>query len=91
MSDNFKHGRGGLRHAFAVGQTPDWPLIGIWRWLAAFAVFYTIITGVLLIDVGAMRERAPEVIALALVAFAAGSATIAALAFWARDRYINHG
>lgn len=63
---------------------PRWPLIGVWRPLAFLAAVDSAIAIVLVI-----REPSLMVIAIAFIAFTAGATMIAALAFWARDRWLG--
>ena len=60
-------------------------MIGVWRVLAALAVADGVLTGMLMI----LANASPMVIAIAFSAWATGAAMIAAIAFWARDRWLN--
>ncbi len=67
-----------------VFPTMAWQLIGIWRGLGGIAILFSVIVGALVV-----REPSPMVVTIVFPAFGAGTAFAAALAFWARDRWLR--
>lgn len=64
----------------------EWSLIGIWPWIAVVAVIDFVATTI----VALLAHAPPSVLILVvMLAFTSGAATIAALAFWSRDRWLR--
>jgi hypothetical protein len=63
----------------------NWPFVGIWRPIAAVAVLDIVLTTVL---ADYIRAPVSMMLCVVMLAFASGAATVAAIAFRARDRWL---
>lgn len=64
----------------------EWQLVGIWRTIAVLAALDVALVMILVATAGVTSLA----IAIAVVAFTAGVAATASLAFWARDRWLKN-